>query len=291
MEIIRHYLTKNRCYKKAAKMTPKGIVVHSTGCNNKNVTRYVDMPSLGTVSSNHWNSSSTSLSKCVHGIIGWSTTKKKVVVVNTLPYSYKPWGCASGKNGSYNNSHIQFEMCEDAGKASDSAYFKEAYAAAVEYCAHLCKLYKLDVSTIVSHKEAHDKGYASNHGDADSYFKVFGKTMNDFRKDVKKKLDGTSTSGSTSGSADKSSSTSGSVESAKYKSDKYKHTYVVKSDDGFLTLRAGAGRTKREITRIPTGSEVKCYGYYNLDAGRSVWLFVSYGTYTGYVHYAYLKEK
>ena len=200
LEIIKHYLTKNRCYKKAAKMTPKGIVVHSTGCNNKNVTRYVDMPSLGTVSSNHWNSSSTNLSKCVHAIIGWSSTKKKVVVVNTLPYSYKPWGCASGKNGSYNNSHIQFEICEDAGKASDPAYFNEAYKAAVDYCAYLCKLYKLDVSTIVSHKEAHEKGYASNHGDADSYFKVFGKTMNQFRKDVTAAM-GTATKTSTTTTA------------------------------------------------------------------------------------------
>ena len=184
LEIIKHYLTKNRCYIKGAKMTPKGIVVHSTGCNNKNVTRYVDMPSLGTVSSNHWNSSSTNLRKCVHAIIGWSEKKKKVVVVNTLPYSYKPWGCASGKNGSYNNSHIQFEICEDAGKFSDKAYFNEAYKAAVDYCAYLCKQYKLSVNTIVSHKEAHAKGYASNHGDADSYFKVFGKSMKQFRKDV-----------------------------------------------------------------------------------------------------------
>ena len=85
MEIIKHYLTKNRCYKKGAKMTPKGIVVHSTGCNNKNVTRYVDMPSLGDVSSNHWNTSSKNMSKCVHAFIGWSSVKRKVVIVNTLP--------------------------------------------------------------------------------------------------------------------------------------------------------------------------------------------------------------
>ena len=237
MEIIKHYLTKNRCYKKGAKMTPKGIVVHSTGCNNKNVTRYVDMPSLGDVSSNHWNTSSENMSKCVHAFIGWSSVKRKVVIVNTLPYSMKCWGCASGKNGSYNNSHIQFEICEDAAKTSDPSYFKEAYKSAVGYCAYLCKQYKLPVSSIVSHKEAHAKGYASNHGDADSYFKIFGKTMDQFRKDVDATLK--------TGNVSKTNTI--------VKTNTPVKTYKVKVTADILRVRKEANSTSKIVDRIRKG--------------------------------------
>ena len=34
MEIKKCFLTQNDCYKTAQKITPKGIVVHSTGANN-----------------------------------------------------------------------------------------------------------------------------------------------------------------------------------------------------------------------------------------------------------------
>ena len=34
MDIIKAYAVNNLCYKAAQKMTPKGIVVHSTGANN-----------------------------------------------------------------------------------------------------------------------------------------------------------------------------------------------------------------------------------------------------------------
>ncbi len=182
VKIIRHYLKKNRCYIAGAKIKPNGSLVHSTGCNNKNVTRYVDDESLGKVSSNHWNSSSKTLSKCVHAVIGWSEKLKKVVVVETLPYDMRSWGCGSGSKGSYNGSKIQFEICE--GSATDKTYFEEAYNTAVEYCAYLCKKYGWTAKNITSHVEAHAKGYASNHGDPVSYFKKFGKTMDQFRKDV-----------------------------------------------------------------------------------------------------------
>jgi len=34
-------LMKNECYKAGNKITPKGIIVHSTGANNPNLKRYV----------------------------------------------------------------------------------------------------------------------------------------------------------------------------------------------------------------------------------------------------------
>lgn len=184
MKIYKHYLTKNRCYLKYRKMTPKGIVVHSTGANNKNVTRYVDIKELGKVSSNHWNK--PTISKCVNGMIGYSGTLKKAVAVQTLPNNCKPWGCGSGKKGSYNNTYFQFEICEENG--TDRTYFNQVWKLSIKWCAKLCKQYNIPVSRVVSHAEAHKAGYATNHSDADSYFKKFGKTMKDFRKDVGKEL-------------------------------------------------------------------------------------------------------
>ncbi|KIR01242.1 N-acetylmuramoyl-L-alanine amidase domain protein [Lachnospiraceae bacterium TWA4] len=187
MKIYKHFLVKNRCYKKAAKFykgKPVGIIVHSTGCVNKNVTRYVDDSTLGKVSPNHWNK--PTISKCVNAMVGWADKKKDVVAVYTLPDSYRPWGCGSGKKGSYNSSYWQFEICEST--TTDTKYFKKAYRVAVLLVANMCKKYNIPVSKVISHAEAHRLGYATDHGDADSYFKHFGKTMNDFRADVKKLL-------------------------------------------------------------------------------------------------------
>ena len=192
MNILVVYQTKNRCYKAATPMTPVGIVVHSTGANNPNLKRYVEAPEeLGVnANSNHWNNSS--IEKMVHGWIGYDKNKK-IRTVQTLPYNYACWGCASGNKGSYNynpTGHIQFEICEQQG---NSAYFDKAFNEAAEYCAYLCKKFNLDVSTIVSHAEAAKKGYASSHGDPDHWLKKYGKDMNWFRAQVKARLNNTST--------------------------------------------------------------------------------------------------
>lgn len=183
MEIITAYATENDCYKKAQKMTPKGIVVHSTGANNPNLSRYVDAPDKVGENryGNHWNVSG--LSKCVHAFIGYD--KNGVVkVANILPYTYCCWGVGSGSKGSYNYdpAYIQFEMCEDDG--TNAEYFEEIYQAAVEYCVYLCKTFGLSVENIVSHREAHTLGYGSNHGDPDNWWRNFGRTMDHFRADV-----------------------------------------------------------------------------------------------------------
>lgn len=183
MEIITAYATENDCYKKAQKMTPKGIVVHSTGANNPNLKRYVDAPDeVGTNRyGNHWNTSG--LSKCVHAFIGYDKDGA-VKIANILPYTYCCWGVGSGSKGSYNYdpAYIQFEMCEDDCK--NEAYFEAVYRAAVEYCVYLCKEFDLPVENIVSHREAYAQGYGSNHGDPDNWWKNFGRTMDDFRADV-----------------------------------------------------------------------------------------------------------
>lgn len=194
MELKKCLLTKNDCYKKGQKITPKGIVVHSTGANNPYIKRYVQ-PDDGTLGvnqyNNHWNRSG--LSVCVHGFIG-KDKNKKVQVYQTLPFNYACWGVGKGKKGSYNYNpaYIQFEICEDDLK--DKKYFTEAFNLAIEFCAYLCKKYNLSVDNVISHQEAYKRGYGSNHSDCNHWLKKFGKDMNWFRSQVKAKLSGSSAS-------------------------------------------------------------------------------------------------
>lgn len=184
-------LTKNDCYKKHTPMTPKGVVVHSTGANNPNLKRYVqpDDGILGTNKNNNdWNRSG--VEKCVHAFIGYDKNKE-VKCYQTLPFDIACWGCGGGKKGSFNynpQGHIQFEMCEDGLTNED--YFNKVFDTAAEFCAYLCKTYNLKVDSIVSHQEAAKLGYASNHNDPSKWLKNFGKDMNWFRSLVNEKLNG-----------------------------------------------------------------------------------------------------
>lgn len=187
MEIKKCILVNNSCYKKASKMVPKGIVVHSTGANNPYLKRYVQ-PDDGILGKNQYNNdwNRRGVNACVNAFIG----KDKNGVVRcyqTLPFDYMPWGCASGKKGSYNYTHIQFEICEDALK--DEKYFNDAFGVAIDFCAYLCKEYNISVDNIVSHHESYLKGYGSNHADCDHWLKKFNKNMDWFRNEVKAKLE------------------------------------------------------------------------------------------------------
>lgn len=186
MNLKKCYLTKNDCYKAGRKIKPKAILVHSTGAANTSLSRYVQ-PDDGKLGKNKYNNdwNRGGINTCVHAFIG-KLADGSVATYQTLPWDHRSWGCGSGKKGSYNDTHIQFEICEDNG--TDKKYFEKAYKEAVELCAYLCKQYNLKPADIVSHAEAYKLGYASNHSDADSYFKKYGKTMKNFRADVEAKM-------------------------------------------------------------------------------------------------------
>lgn len=199
------FLVNNDCYKKGQRMTddrPTGIVVHSTGCNNKTLKRYVNpvktqscynemIADLGlNAYNNHWNRSSTAMKKsvCVHAFIG-TNAKGKIETIQTLPFTYCAWGVGNGKKGSYNfnpTARIQFEICEDG--LTDKTYFNKVMKEAQEFCAYLCKQYSLPVTSICSHNESYKQGYGTNHADCDHWLKKYGKNMDWFREEVKKIL-------------------------------------------------------------------------------------------------------
>lgn len=189
LTIIPSILTNNDCYKAGKKITPKGIVVHSTGCNNPKLSRYcVNEEHLGKSSPNHWNQSKPDKKqKCVHAFIGLDKNKE-VQVAQTLPWNMRCWGCGKGSKGSYNNNYIQFEICED--NLTSREYFNEVYDKAVEFCVYLCKQFNISPDNVVCHSEAHRLGYASNHADVMHWFPKYGKSMDTMRADIKERLAG-----------------------------------------------------------------------------------------------------
>lgn len=195
--------TANGAYKAHNHIKPVGIVVHSTGCDNEMLRRYVQPTSANAkykeiladlgknMYNNHLNQeyiNGVYNDICMHAFIG-KNHKGIVETYQTLPYDYACWGCGSGSKGSFNydpTAHIQFEICEDA--LTDNVYFTNAFNEAIEYCAYLCKKLNIDVENIVSHKEAAKAGYASNHGDPENWLEKYGKNMDWFRAQVKNKL-------------------------------------------------------------------------------------------------------
>lgn len=191
MNLVESIMTNNPCYKKGQKITVKGLMLHSVGCPQPSASAFI----------HSWNNESFDRA-CVHGFIDGNDG----TVYQTLPWNHRGWHCGSSINGSANNTHIGIEMCEpgcitytggSTFKCSDTdtakAVAKRTYEAAVELFAMLCRKYNLDPAVdgvIISHKEGHSRGIASNHGDPEHLWSQLGMgyTMDTFRKAVKKAM-------------------------------------------------------------------------------------------------------
>lgn len=202
MKLVESILTKNPCYTAGRKITVKGLMLHSVGCNQPKASVFI----------NSWNSASYDRA-CVHGFID----ALDGTVYQTLPWNHRGWHCGSGSKGSGNNTMIGVEMCEPAcikytsgssftcsDLATAKACVKRTYEAAVELFAMLCKQYNLNPladGVILSHKEGHARGIASNHGDPEHLWTQLkmGYTMDTFRKAVKAAMDGGNSNSETFG--------------------------------------------------------------------------------------------
>ena len=198
------------CYRATKKMTVRGILIHSTGANNKTLKRYVQ-PSkddknydklikiIGVnINKNDYNHAS--LSSGLNAFIG-SSADGTVLSVQTMPWNYRPWGCGSGSKGSCNDGWIQFEICEDS--LLDDKYFDDIYCECVQLVAYLCSEYSLNplgysslkgvkIPVITCHSEANRLGFASNHRDIEHWLQIYNKTMDNLRNDVNSVLSGSS---------------------------------------------------------------------------------------------------
>ena len=189
MNLMKILATNSYCYKEMPNMSKVlGIMVHSTGCNNPNLRRYVgpDNGKIGKPSSSHWNQYKINgevHKVMVHAFIG-KLLDGSVGTVQVQEWNKKCYHCGSGKTGkSGNTNYISFEICEDNLQSKD--YFNKVYKEATELCAMLCKEFNLDpLKNIVCHSEGYKKGFASNHADVMHWFPKYGKSMDTFRKDV-----------------------------------------------------------------------------------------------------------
>lgn len=194
MYIIDCPAEKNLCWLAGRHITPRGVMWHSTGANNPNLWRYAQpcpnhpqrkevLSQLGdNLWENDWcnNPTDNGTKRCVHALIG-KLRNGSVGVVQTLPWNHRGWHAG----GAANNTHIGFEICED--NLQNDEYFREVYRAGVWLSAYLCDMFQLDPlapGVIICHAEGHKMGVASNHADVLHWFRRYGVTMDDVRKDV-----------------------------------------------------------------------------------------------------------
>lgn len=198
MKIIQQHITRNQAYinnvnKADSRYTtfqqngPKGAVLHSVGAAQPSAK----------VFANYFNN--PNLEASVHAVLQADGT-----VYQLAPWNYRMWHVG----GSANNTHIGIEMTEPdciwydtqngyklhiKDQAKALAFVKQTYAVAVELFAKLCKQYHwnpLADGVIISHSEAHKRGWGSAHADPEHLWNAVksGYTMNTFRNDVAKKL-------------------------------------------------------------------------------------------------------
>ena len=184
LELTRYYMTGNECFQRGKFFSPTGVMLHSTGANNPRLSRYVQ-PNDGRLGENpyenHFNTLRPGGRKvCPHAVIG-KLADGSVAIYQLLPWEMAGWHAG----GSANDTHIGFELCEDA--LTDGVYFHQIYRKAVELTAHLCREFHLDPlkdGVVLCHSEGYRRGIASNHADVLHWFPHHGKSMDDFRADV-----------------------------------------------------------------------------------------------------------
>lgn len=177
------YATSNGAYTSGRKIKPQGAVNHSVGCAQPNPDVFfnsMNKPSAG------WG---------VTALIG-DFHKGEGRIILTLPYDARPWGCGAGSKGSWNNTKIQWEICEPAGHtyaggtmigydvAKNQTYFDRMWKMVVAWNVYIIKKFGYPVSGISDHAESYRAGYGSNHSDVGQWWPKHGKSMDALRKEV-----------------------------------------------------------------------------------------------------------
>jgi hypothetical protein len=184
MDIKIKYMTRNDCYTANRKITPKGVMIHSTATPGVMAGAWFS----------RWNKSyktgEINRQVCVHAFVDDKE------IWQYLPWNHRGWHAG----GAANNTHIGIEICEPSGFSysknqmigydvkKNEIYFRKAYERAVDLCVFLCREYGITEKDIISHQEGNRIGIASNHGDVGHWFPKHGEDMGSFRKAVREKL-------------------------------------------------------------------------------------------------------
>lgn len=177
------YATANGAYAAGRKISVVGALNHSVGCAQPSVDVFF---SLMNKSSCGWG---------VNALIGDFHLGDGRILL-TMPYDARPWGCGSGSKGSWNNSHIQWEVCEPAGHTyaggtmigydvvKNQVYFDRMWKMLVAWNVFIAVKFGFSPDKIVDHAESNKAGYGSNHGDMGHWLPKHGKSMTALRNEV-----------------------------------------------------------------------------------------------------------
>ena len=181
------YATKSGPYLSGKKITPVGCVNHSLG---------VAQPSVDKVFESMNNSSA---GWGVHAILGDFHNGEGRILI-TLPWDTRPWGCGGGRYGSWNDSRVQWEVCEPAGHTynggtmigydvkKNQEYFDRMWKMLVAFNVFCAMKFGYTVDKIKCHSEAYSEGYGTNHADIMHWLPKHGKSMDILRSEVSKIL-------------------------------------------------------------------------------------------------------
>ena len=178
-------MTDNDCYKTNRKITPKGIMIHSTASPGVMAADWFE----------RWNK--PGVNKCVHAFVDNNETWQY------LPWNHRGWHAGAPDEGgtSANSTHIGIEMCEPHGHSYNGgyqmigydatlqdSYFRSVWQNTVSLCVSLCIQFELNETHIIDHSAGHQLGIASNHADVMHWFPHHGESMETFRAAVKEAL-------------------------------------------------------------------------------------------------------
>lgn len=192
LNIVENILTKNDCYRKGDTIKPIGMQLHTIGTAQN----------TSSALASYWNQSG--VEACVHYCVDAETER---LVRHFLPDNRRSWGDGGFGNGNL----ITVELMESdymkyTGGANytvtNESKFKadvtRAYNTAVYFFAYKCKQYGWNplekmpngLYRISSHDEGRRLGLSTAHVDPTHIWNRYGWTMDQFRRDVKKVMDG-----------------------------------------------------------------------------------------------------
>ena len=284
LTIYRMLFKDSDCYRSGTRQTSRGVQVHSTGANNPNLRRYVQ-PDDGRLGRNTNGNSHNrpGVDVCASAYIG-KLEDGTVAVYQTLPWNMRCWISGKGKNGNANRlGYIGFEICED--DRTDLIYFNQAVmGAAVNLTAHLCQIMGVhpddvlesyaegEALAVMDHSELAARGLASNHADITHWLRVFGKRMNDFRREVQAAMD------------EGVEVTYIDVEGKEEWIEMDKEMEVYASNGGYTNLRELPDTESVSLEKLRNGDIVR------VTAMTGVWSKVEHGDVIGYIMTQFLRE-
>lgn len=182
------YASENGAFRAGRTIKPAGAVNHSVGCAQPAVDVFFRLMNDRAAG---WG---------VNALLG-DFHKGEGRIILTLNMNTRPWGCGSGSKGSWNNSRIQWEICEPAGHTysggemvgydaeKNAGYFERMWKMLVAWNVYCVVKLGYPVSAICDHAEAYRAGYGSNHGDLGHWLPKHGKSMSALRAEVQAILD------------------------------------------------------------------------------------------------------